>query len=105
MASLNWTACFLGRARGGANSHGRPAGSRLHRALLDAMGFDLGAIHAAHPKQASEIQRDLEKRPSPIARAKALIFQREPVSVVHEAVEDGIGDGGIADHLVPMINR
>ena len=26
------------------------------------MGFDLGAIHAAHPRQASEIQRDLEKR-------------------------------------------
>jgi hypothetical protein len=31
---------------------------------LDAMGFDLGAIHAAHPRQASEIQRDQEKRPS-----------------------------------------
>ena len=35
----------------------------------------------------------------------AVSFQREPVSVVHKAVEDGIGDGGIADHLVPMINR
>ena len=35
----------------------------------------------------------------------AVSFQREPVSVVHEAVEDGIGDGGIADHLVPMVNR
>jgi len=43
---------------------GKRAGSCLHRALLDAMGFDLGAIHAAHPKQASEIQRDLERRPS-----------------------------------------
>ena len=32
----------------------------------------------------------------------AVSFQREPVRVVHEAVEDGIGDGGIADHLVPI---
>jgi hypothetical protein len=43
---------------------GKLSGRHLHRALLDAMGFDLGAIHAAHPKKASKIQRDLEKRPS-----------------------------------------
>ena len=43
---------------------GKRSGRHLHRALLDAMGFDLGAIHAAHPKKASKIQRDLEKRPS-----------------------------------------
>jgi hypothetical protein len=43
---------------------GKRAGRRLHRSLLDAMGFDLGAIHAAYPKHVREIQRDLRKRPS-----------------------------------------
>jgi hypothetical protein len=42
---------------------GEHAGRRLHRALLDAMGFDLGAIHAAHPRHVRKIRRDLKKRP------------------------------------------
>jgi hypothetical protein len=42
---------------------GERAGRHLHRALLDAMGFDLGAIHAAHPGHVREIRRDLKKRP------------------------------------------
>ena len=42
---------------------GERAGKHLHRALLDTMGFDLGAIHAAHPSGVRQIRRDLKKRP------------------------------------------
>ncbi len=36
--------------------------------------------------------------------AQGLAVEREAVRGVHEAVEDGIGDCGIDDHLVPMID-
>ncbi len=42
---------------------GKHTGRHLHRALLDAMGFDLGAIHAVHPRHVRAIRRDLKKRP------------------------------------------
>ena len=32
-------------------------------------------------------------------------FQIERVGVVHEAVEDGIGECGIADDVVPLFDR
>ena len=31
-------------------------------------------------------------------------IEREPVGVVHEAIKDGICDGGIADDLVPVLD-
>jgi hypothetical protein len=31
--------------------------------LLMAMGFDLGAVHAARKKRRIEVRKDLEKRP------------------------------------------
>ena len=34
-----------------------------------------------------------------------LSFELEVVGVVHEAVEDRIGEGGIADRIVPVIER
>ena len=37
--------------------------------------------------------------------AEALALEREPVGVVHQAIEDGVGDGGIADDLVPVFDR
>ena len=30
---------------------------------------------------------------------------REPVGVVDEAVEDGVGEGGVADDLAPLLDR
>jgi Uncharacterized protein conserved in bacteria (DUF2252) len=42
---------------------GEEAGRRLHRALLESMGFDLGAIHAAQPKRIDAIKSDLKERP------------------------------------------
>ena len=33
--------------------------------------------------------------------AHAVSFQLDAVGVVDDAVEDGIGDGGFADHLMP----
>ena len=36
--------------------------------------------------------------------AHALSLEVEPVGVVDEAVEDGVGDGGIADDLVPVLD-
>jgi uncharacterized protein DUF2252 len=41
---------------------GDNAGTRLSRNLLKAMGFDLGAIHAAHSMRAKEIETDLKRR-------------------------------------------
>jgi hypothetical protein len=35
----------------------------------------------------------------------ALSFEDEAVSVVDEAIEDGIGDGRVGDDLVPMLDR
>jgi hypothetical protein len=35
----------------------------------------------------------------------AVSFEDEAVSVVDEAVEDGVGDGRIGDDLVPMLDR
>src|SRR3954463_11500064 len=37
--------------------------------------------------------------------SEALALEREPVSVVHQAIENGIGKGRIADDLVPMFDR
>ena len=37
--------------------------------------------------------------------AHAVSLQLEAVGVVDEAVEDGVGDGGIADDLVPVLDR
>jgi hypothetical protein len=34
-----------------------------------------------------------------------LPVQREPVGVVDEPVEDGVGDGRVGDHLAPLIDR
>jgi len=37
--------------------------------------------------------------------AHAVSLECEAVSVVNEAVEDGVGDGGIGDDLVPAVDR
>lgn len=37
--------------------------------------------------------------------AQRIAGQREAVIALHEAVEDGIGKGGIADPGMPMLNR
>ena len=37
--------------------------------------------------------------------AEALAFEREPVGIVHEPIEDGVGNGGVADDLVPTGRR
>ena len=37
--------------------------------------------------------------------SKALALEREPVSVVHQAIENGVGERRIADDLVPMFDR
>ena len=37
--------------------------------------------------------------------AHALALEGEPVRVVHEPIEDGVGDGRIGDRLVPVIDR
>jgi hypothetical protein len=37
--------------------------------------------------------------------SEALALEREPVSVVHQAIENGIGESRIADDLVPMLDR
>jgi hypothetical protein len=36
--------------------------------------------------------------------AQGLAVEREAVRSVYEAVEDGIGDGRIDDHLVPVVD-
>ena len=36
--------------------------------------------------------------------AHALASEVEAMGVVHEAVEDGVGNGWIGDHLVPMLH-
>ena len=36
--------------------------------------------------------------------AQALALKGEPVGVVHEAIEDSVGDGGVADDVVPMLD-
>jgi hypothetical protein len=36
--------------------------------------------------------------------AEAFALEREPVCVVHDAIENGIGDGGIADDFVPVLD-
>jgi hypothetical protein len=36
---------------------------------------------------------------------EALALEREPVSVVHQAIENGVGERRIADDLVPMFDR
>ena len=37
--------------------------------------------------------------------AQGLAVERKAVCSVYESVEDGIGDGRIDDHLVPVIDR
>ena len=40
------------------------AGPKVTAALLEAMGFDLGAIHAADKSRAARVLRDLDSRPA-----------------------------------------
>jgi hypothetical protein len=42
---------------------GYNAGAAIHLRLLQAMGFDLASIHAASPRSAGAIRKDLDKRP------------------------------------------
>ena len=35
----------------------------------------------------------------------AVTFEGDTVGVVDDAVEDGVGDDGLADHVVPLGNR
>ena len=35
----------------------------------------------------------------------ALALECEPVRIVHEPIEDSVGDGRIGDRLVPVIDR
>jgi hypothetical protein len=37
--------------------------------------------------------------------AEALALEREPVSVVHQSIENGVGESRITDDLVPMVDR
>jgi hypothetical protein len=37
--------------------------------------------------------------------SQALAFERKPVSVVYESIEDSVGNGRIADDIVPMLDR
>ena len=37
--------------------------------------------------------------------AHGLALEHEAVGVVHQAVEDGVGVGGVADHVMPAIDR
>jgi hypothetical protein len=41
---------------------GDDAGAAIHHRLLQAMGFDLASIHAASPRNARAIRKDLDKR-------------------------------------------
>ncbi len=37
--------------------------------------------------------------------SEALALEREPVSVVYQAIENGIGQGRVTDDLMPMFDR
>ena len=37
--------------------------------------------------------------------AQAVALEGEPVGIVHEAIEDSVGNGGVTDDLVPMLDR
>lgn len=39
------------------------------------------------------------------AFSHAVAGQFDAVGVVHEAIEDGVGDGGIADDFIPVVDR
>lgn len=36
--------------------------------------------------------------------SQALAGEGQPVGVVHQAVEDDVGQGGVADHVVPLLD-
>ena len=44
------------------------------------------------------------QRPGP-AFAQRLAFEGDAVGVVDQAIEDGIGEGGVADDVVPVLDR
>jgi len=37
--------------------------------------------------------------------SRAVSFEYEAVGVVDDAIEDGVGDGGIGDDLMPVVDR
>ena len=37
--------------------------------------------------------------------SEAFALEGEPVGIVHQAIEDSVSDGGIADDLVPVLDR
>ena len=36
--------------------------------------------------------------------SQAVALERQPMRVMHQPVQDGVGDGGIGDHLVPVLD-
>jgi hypothetical protein len=48
------------------------------------------------------VRSSVEWYPTPLSRALAAEF--DAIRVVDDAVEDGVGEGRIADHVVPVID-
>lgn len=38
----------------------------------------------------------------PLVLSQRLAFEFEPIGVMHQAIQDGIGHGGVGDDLVPL---
>jgi len=66
---------------------GDTAGANLKAEMLEAMGFDVGAIHAAAVSEAKAIESDLDKRPADWLRKAA----RAAAAAVEEDFHDYAG--------------
>ena len=86
-------------------------GGHLFRLKPDSVLIDCGQ-HSDDPGQGAHVdvskgscrRTGVKSRPLGGRFTHAVAVQPKPVGVVDEPVEDGVGDRGVADHFVPVID-
>ena len=84
----------------------------MFRLKPDSVLIDCGQ-HSDDPGQGAHVdvskgscrRTGVKSRPLGGRFTHAVAVQPKPVGVVDEPVEDGVGDRGVADHFVPVIDR
>lgn len=85
----------------GVRPHTLPAAIRTVRRERALPGV---SDRVRRQRVAAASRRRRGRRETGVALAQGLPFEGEVIGVMHQAVEDGIGQGGIADELMPMQN-
>ena len=100
---------FPGRADWAVPKWGSAARGRSAELQFAAPGPHLGVAQSA--VELVRMSDRLIRRRFPVrfegglAFAQRLAFEFDPIGIMHQAIQNGVGDGGIVDQFVPLIDR